>query len=70
VNSIDHDIELEVESLLAERLTGTTVISVLHRLETATQYDKIVVLEEGKILSMGTPADVIDQCDLFTSLRT
>jgi ABC-type multidrug transport system fused ATPase/permease subunit len=70
VNSIDHDIERDVEGLLASRLPGTTVVSVLHRLETATQYDKIIVLDQGKLLGIGTPADIIAQCDLLASLRT
>lgn len=35
-------------------LKEKTVIFVLHRLETAVKYDKILVLGEGKVLDFGT----------------
>jgi ATP-binding cassette, subfamily C (CFTR/MRP), member 1 len=50
-------------------LKEKTVISVLHRLETAVKYDKILVLEEGKVLDFGTPEEVIPRCELFSAFR-
>ena len=50
-------------------LREKTVISVLHRLETAVKYDKILVLEEGKVGDFGTPVEVIQRCDLFSAFR-
>jgi ABC-type multidrug transport system fused ATPase/permease subunit len=50
-------------------LKEKTVVSVLHRLETAVKYDKILVLEEGKILDFGTPMDVVQRCELFSAFR-
>lgn len=51
-------------------LKEKTVVSVLHRLETAVKYDKILVLDEGKVLDFGTPDAVIERCELFSAFRT
>jgi len=50
-------------------LREKTVVSVLHRLETAVKYDKILVLEEGKVGDFGTSAEVTQRCDLFSAFR-
>jgi ABC-type multidrug transport system fused ATPase/permease subunit len=50
-------------------LRGKSVVSVLHRLETAVKYDKILVLDEGRILDFGTPEEVISRCELFSAFR-
>lgn len=47
-----------------------TIVSVLHRLETAVKYDKILVLDAGKVLDFGTPDEVIQRCDLFSAFRS
>ena len=43
------------------------MVSVLHRLETAVKYDKILVLDEGRVLDFGTPEEVISRCELFSA---
>jgi ATP-binding cassette subfamily C (CFTR/MRP) protein 1 len=50
-------------------LKEKTVVSVLHRLETAVKYDKILVLDEGKVVDFGTPDAVIQRCELFGAFR-
>ena len=50
-------------------LKEKTVVSVLHRLETAVKYDKILVLDEGKVLDFGRPEEVIRRCELFSAFR-
>jgi ATP-binding cassette subfamily C (CFTR/MRP) protein 1 len=54
--------------LLAEKFLGRTLISVLHRLETALEYDRVLVLEEGRILSFDTPDETVKRVDLFKSV--
>ena len=45
------------------------MVSVLHRLEKAVKYDKILVLDEGRVLDFGTPEEVISRCELFSAFR-
>ena len=56
-------------TLIARKLWGKTVISVLHRLETALGYDRIVVLENGGVAHIGTPNEVLRDSELFSSMR-
>jgi ATP-binding cassette subfamily C (CFTR/MRP) protein 1 len=55
--------------LISEKLTGKTVVSVLHRLEAALEYDRILVLEGGQIAHFGAPAEIIRDSELFASFR-
>ncbi|KAK5633143.1 hypothetical protein RRF57_008857 [Xylaria bambusicola] len=56
-------------ALIARRLQGKTVISVLHRLETALEYDRIAVLENGRVMHFGSPAEVLRDSGLFSTMR-
>jgi len=69
-NSVDEATERKIHDLTVEMLKEKTVVSVLHRLETAVKYDKIFVLDEGKVLDFGTPEEVIQRCDLFSTFKT
>lgn len=64
---MDPETEERIESLIAEKLRGMTVISVLHRVRAAARYDKIAVLEKGSLVDYGLAADVVLRNDLFTS---
>lgn len=55
--------------LMAEKLKGRTVISVLHRLETALEYDRVLVLDEGRVVSFDTPEETVKNVELFRSFR-
>jgi ABC-type multidrug transport system fused ATPase/permease subunit len=68
--SVDEATERKIHDLTVEMLKEKTVVSVLHRLETAVKYDKILVLDEGKVLDFGTPSEVIQRCELFSAFRS
>lgn len=56
-------------ALIAQKLKGKTIISVLHRLEAALEYDRIVVLENGRVAHFGTPAEVMRDSELFSTMK-
>jgi ABC-type multidrug transport system fused ATPase/permease subunit len=67
--SIDVATEKKIMALIAEKLQGKTIISVLHRLEVALEYDRIIVLENGRVSHFGTPMEVLRDSELFLSMR-
>ncbi|OIW33935.1 putative ATP-binding cassette transporter [Coniochaeta ligniaria NRRL 30616] len=69
-SSIDVATEARIMRIIRQRLGGTTVVSILHRLETALQYDRIAVLERGELVHFGTPGDVVRDAELFASVRS
>jgi ATP-binding cassette subfamily B protein len=45
-----------------------TVVAVAHRLSTLAQFDRVLVLQEGRIVEDGSPAELRQQQGLFSSL--
>ncbi|KAH6666235.1 putative ATP-binding cassette transporter, partial [Halenospora varia] len=67
-SSIDTATEQKIMKLIAERLRGKTIISILHRLEVALEYDRILVLDKGEVVHFGTAEEVLQQSELFSAL--
>jgi ABC-type multidrug transport system fused ATPase/permease subunit len=56
---IDPDQERQIQETLAQWMTGRTVLTIAHRLATAARADWIWVLEEGRLIESGSPADLL-----------
>jgi ABC-type multidrug transport system fused ATPase/permease subunit len=39
---------------------GTTLLTIAHRLDTIIDYDKVLVLSNGRAVEFGTPIDLIE----------
>jgi ATP-binding cassette subfamily B protein len=52
-SALDNISEKEVQQALDRLLTGRTTIAVAHRLSTVKDYDKIAVMDQGKIVEIG-----------------
>lgn len=59
-SALDSESEALVQEALANLMQGRTAIVVAHRLSTVAALDRIVVLDEGKIVEDGTHADLIE----------
>ena len=53
-SALDTDTEHEIKAALHRARQGRTVITIAHRLSTIAEADKIVVLEQGRILEQGS----------------
>ncbi len=56
--SLDVESETYVQGALSTLLKGKTVLVVAHRMRTVDNADKIVVLERGRVVEQGTPAEL------------
>jgi ABC-type multidrug transport system fused ATPase/permease subunit len=48
--------------------TGTAILTVAHRLATARDADRIIVISRGRILEQGTPAELLARDSTFAAL--
>ncbi len=53
-SALDSEVEAEIQSTLYGVMQGKTVIAIAHRLSTIAHMDRIVVLDQGRIVEEGT----------------
>ncbi len=65
-------IDVENEQIIQEAIdhltADKTVILIAHRLSTVAQADRLIVMDKGKIMEVGTPAELEAQSGLYASM--
>ncbi len=67
-SQIDADSEAQINEALAEFVTGRTTFVIAHRLSTVVHADRIVVMADGSIASIGTHAELLKTSDVYRVL--
>jgi ATP-binding cassette subfamily B protein len=65
---LDSESEVAVQDALAQALVGRTSLVIAHRLSTILNADKVIVLDGGQIVEMGTHADLLAAEGLYAEL--
>ncbi len=60
----EHKVSLAIDNAMKNR----TIITIAHRLSTITDADKIVVLDKGRIVEMGTHQELLQKNGYYTTL--
>lgn len=67
--NIDYQTEENIQKSLNVYLKDSTIITIAHRIKTIMGYDRILVLEKGKLMEFDTPENLIkDENSLFFKL--
>ena len=68
LSALDTKTDLQIRNALKTRNEQMTSIIITHRITTAKEADKIIVLENGKVSAMGTHEELAKQPGLYKSL--
>lgn len=67
-SALDSESEILVQESLNNLMMGRTTFVIAHRLSTVTHADKILVLDEGRIVESGSHQELIKQGGLYSKL--
>ncbi len=67
-SALDAESERQVQDALARLTAGRTTLVIAHRLATVEQADRIVVLDQGRVVQSGTHASLLEQDGLYRQL--
>ena len=58
-SNLDPGTEAEVEAAMDALMAGRTVVVIAHRLSTAERADRVAVVDEGRVLEVGTHEELV-----------
>lgn len=67
-SALDSETEVAIQSSFDKLSAGHTTIAIAHRLSTLRNMDRIIVLDEGKIVESGTHAKLLRQKGVYYKL--
>jgi ATP-binding cassette subfamily B multidrug efflux pump len=67
-SALDSEVEAAIQEQLEDLMQGKTVIAIAHRLSTIARMDRLVILERGRIVEIGSHEELLKANGHYASL--
>ena len=67
-SALDSEVEAAIQESLFDLMAGKTVIAIAHRLSTIAQLDRLVVMDQGRIVETGTHEELVNAAGIYADL--
>ncbi|HHX91216.1 MAG TPA: ABC transporter ATP-binding protein [Paracoccus sp.] len=64
-SALDSEVEAQIQEALERMMAGKTVLAIAHRLSTIARMDRIIVLDDGRIVEAGSHEDLLAHEGLY-----
>ncbi|MEO6299327.1 MAG: ABC transporter ATP-binding protein [Paracoccaceae bacterium] len=64
-SALDSEVEASVQDALSKVMRGKTVLAIAHRLSTIAEMDRIIVLDDGRIVEEGNHGELLARGGLY-----
>ena len=69
-SALDTESERQIQAVLEKLMAQCTTLVIAHRLSTIENADRILVMDKGQVVEIGSHAQLLTQEGLYASLRT
>ncbi len=67
-SALDYKTDAEVRKAIITQYSGSTLISVAQRISSVMKMDKIIVLDDGKMIGCGRHEELMENCEIYREI--
>ena len=67
-SALDSEVEAAIQTALDHAMEGKTVLAIAHRLSTIARMDRIIVMDDGKVIEQGTHSELLARNGAYARL--